>query len=121
LLLFAAVGVSKAVDASNCQPSYRSVAAGEPITAQVGSWRLDFRVALIGCREPLEELRDDELDRLEDELREPEGWSNLRLINREAAAELRRQVPAQLNEVLGRPVVTDIFYYDVHIVDHNKQ
>lgn len=121
ILLFAAPRPVAAGEASLCRPSFRQVSAGKPIEADIGSWRVVFKVALIGCREHLEQLSDEEVERLEDELREPEGWSNLRLINPQAAAELRRQVPARLNDVVGRSIVTDVLYHDIHVIDHNRQ
>lgn len=104
-----------------CTPSFVEVSPEEPIRAEPGSWRILFKVALVGCAEKLKTLTNEELDLLREEFRNPTEWSNLWLANKQATKELRRRATKRVTDVLSRRTVTDILFHDVTILDHNIQ
>jgi len=121
LLVAALQTKGQELQASECTPSFVEVSPGEPIRGKAGSWRILFKVALIGCAERLETLTESELDTLRAEFHSPSEWSNLLLVNKEATQELRTRAVQTVTDVLGRRVVTDILFHDVTILDHNVQ
>lgn len=104
-----------------CTPSFVEVSSAEPIRAEVGSWRVFFRVALVGCSEKLQELTTSDLSAIREEFRQPSDWSNLLLINDARTLEFRTRAVQKAGEILGRPIVTDILFYDIAVLDHNVQ
>jgi len=106
---------------NECTPSFVEVSPVEPIRAETGSWKILFKVALIGCVEELETLTQEELETLREEFLNPSDWSNLLLVNKEATQELRKRAVQRVTEILGREAATDILFHDVTILDHNVQ
>jgi hypothetical protein len=99
-------------------PSYRWVSK-EPIRASLGVWSVVFRVALVGCRNDLENIQTSDLQGLTRELREPSEWSNLKLMSDSDKPEFRLKVVERVNDRLGAHVVTDVLFSDVNLVDVN--
>jgi len=117
-------GIPAAAEApqeKKCSPSFVEVSHGAPIRTEAGSWSILFRVALIGCAEDLETLDKESLDTLREEFSDPSEWSSLLLVNEKTTQELRKEAVHRILEILGRPVVTDILFHDVTILDHNAQ
>lgn len=104
-----------------CTPSFVEVSPTEPIRAEAGSWKIFFKVALVGCAEKLKTLNEDELRSLREEFRNPTEWSNLLLVNKETSEKIREKAVHRVTAVLGRKAVTDILFHDIAIVDHNVQ
>lgn len=119
LLLSAFQAKAEEGQESECTPSFIEVSPTEPIRAVTGSWKILFKVALIGCAEELLTLTQEELETLRAEFLDPSEWSNLLLVNKEAMQELRRGAIQRVTGILGRRVATDILFHDVTILDHN--
>lgn len=107
--------------APGCTPSFIEVSPLEPIRAEVGSWEILFKVALIGCSEDLRAVTQKEIESLKREFISPEEWSNLVLVTEETLQELRKRALQVTNRILGRQVATDILFHDIEILDHNSQ
>ena len=106
---------------SKCTPSFVEVSPDETIRTEAGSWRILFKVALVGCVEELETLSEKELETLREEFRDASQWSNFLLVNKDASQEVRRRAVQRVTDILGRRAVTDILFHDVPILDRNVQ
>jgi hypothetical protein len=109
------------VEDDPCTPSFLVVPSQGLIDAEVGTWRVLFKVALVGCAEDLEQLSQEDLTSLEGEFREPSKWSNLLLPNEADDPSFRHTVVQRIDEILERHLVTDVLFHDVTVLDHNVQ
>lgn len=109
-------------DRSCCAPSFREV-SDTPIRANIGYWKIDFSVALVGCAEDLKEITDEERHLLIKEFKEPAQWSNLRLLSTNGGrnADFRTKAVARTNHLLGRDLVADILFHSITGYDHHIQ
>ena len=121
LLVAASYAEAEEPQGGECTPSFVEISPEEPISAEAGSWRILFKVALVGCAEKLKTLTEEELTILREEFRNPTEWSNLYLANTEAKKDLRRRAIKRVTDILSRHAVTDILFHDVTVLDHNVQ
>lgn len=121
VLAFASQVEANETQAPGCTPSFIEISPSEPIRAEVGSWEILFKVALIGCLEDLRAVTQEEIESLKREFISPEECSNLLLVTEETLRELRKRALQTTNRNLGRQIATDILFHDIAILDHNSQ
>jgi len=101
--------------------SYREVSPGEPLRADVGTWKVVFEVALVGCKDDLDQLTEEDLGLLQREFLKPSRWSNLLLLDKRYNPAFRDEVAHRVDEILGQPRITDVLFHDISVLDHNVQ
>jgi len=95
-----------------CTPAFRKLSE-ERVGAEVGSFQVDFSVALLGCKERLRTLTEREVKMIRQEFIEPTDWSTHEVYSIPMHVGFRSRVVNRLNEILGRDVITDVFVYSV--------
>lgn len=103
-------------DRLDCTPGFREVSE-DLIVAELGTWRLELKVALIGCNEHLTGIRNESLKRIEAEFKNPTLWSNINLVVRYRDLDLRRTATQRVNEILGENLVSDVLLHDLTLYD----
>jgi hypothetical protein len=100
-----------------CNPTFREASAGE-LVASAALWRIEFRVAMIGCKSSLESLSNEDLVRIGSYLvTEPAQQANVRLRTARMEPDFRARAVAGLNEVVGREAVSDVLFHDIAMYD----
>ena len=112
-------GTARADESGSCHPSFREVSDAR-IVSTYAVWRVYLMVALVGCRNDLKAITEEERLLLVEELREPTEWHNLMLVRYSNSRDLRAQVSARMNDLLGREVVTDVVFHDTAFIGHNQ-
>ena len=107
-----------AQEESICKPTFLEIAEAG-MWADLGTWRVRFSVALIGCEQDLLEITPAKLKRLQKELVSPVEWSNLLLYSEAPKPEFRRKVAYLLNKELHRELISDVLYHNITMYDHN--
>ena len=80
-----------------------------------------FEVALVGCKDDLDQLTEEDLGSLRREFLKPSKWSNLFLLDKRYDPDFRHEVVRRVDEILGERKVTDVLFHDISVLDHNVQ
>lgn len=92
--------------------------SNDKLSLTLGSWRLEFRVAIVGCRDSLASLNEADFAALKARLGGEGEWADPWLSQMRLKPGFRREVSTALNKTLGgRPVVSDVLFYDITIYD----
>lgn len=116
---FACNSGTEETDNEDCTPTYEIVSPEAAIDVDIGTWRIVFNAALLGCGSDLGQLEDEDFRRLRDELSSPADWSLLQLPSDSRKPEFRSEVVSRINELLGNRIVSDVLFFDISILDHN--
>jgi len=102
----------------NCTAAYREMTDRVEILS--GNFELSFRTLAIGCNEELEKAWPPEHDRVEKEFSlELQDVHPIQaaIMIRDLPPELRSRLIERLNSIINRPVVTDLFFFDIKVAE----
>jgi len=101
-----------------CTPSFRELPNKE-IHVDAGTWQIYFSAILIGCEKDISSLTPEELSAIAIGLEKYRGLPSFRLSVEATWPKTRAVAKERVNALLGRSIVTDVFIYNVTIIDHN--
>jgi len=84
----------------------------------MGTWEIEFSVALIGCRGQLESLTPAEAEAVARVLKDSPEPLVLQLFVDPSSPELGKPFTQRVNSALGRTVAADVLVYQVIVIDH---
>jgi len=125
LLLLTCKEPRTAVDApregseGGCIPTFHEISP-DSIHIKAGTWRIDFSIVLIGCKDTLESLTPTEVEAIGHTLATSPQELALWLFVDPSTPELRKAFAQRINYALGREVAADVLIYQV-VVNDNLQ
>lgn len=111
LALLGITGGVPALGASACAPTFVQVGDSNIEVSEQGR-TIGISAVLIGCRDELEKIQNDELSQVQDLLREVIREEDLDLLHLPADRGFRERTVARVNAVLRHGSASDIFIFD---------
>lgn len=108
------------VDAGGCIASYRS-AVEETLEVDSGYWRFGLDVYLMGCRENLQQLTDDQLGHVLQHLQPLVEQRGLEFLGATRQERYRQQLVGDISKALETSAITDILIVRRYSIEYEPE